>query len=89
MFLNLHQSSVVEESWQPSFHSSHKQNMPVSPVLQEILMPLTEEKKHIRKYILYIKLLFMSSILRCHLSNYCLLEQTLLPSSVQPLVSKE
>lgn len=47
MSLNLHQSSVVEESWQPSFHSSHKQNMPVSQVLQEILMPLTEEKKHI------------------------------------------
>jgi hypothetical protein len=42
---SLHQSSAVEESWQPDSHSSHKQNMLESQVLQEILMPLTGKKK--------------------------------------------
>lgn len=38
---SLHQSSAVEESWQPDSRSSHKQSMLESQVLQEILMPLT------------------------------------------------
>ena len=57
---NLHQSFAVEENWQPSSHSSHKQNMLVSQVLQEILMPLTErkERKHIMESSLFENILY-------------------------------